>query len=245
MARNVGRVIEARKIQWLERGFTWGVRRVMRRRFYGVFLKGGEALRRADGSGRPLVLCANHTNWWDGFVVALLLPRFPQRRLYLAQSEALLADYRPLRWLGVFGLDIHGSPLPGLRYAARLLADPRHGVWIFPQGVLVPQETPIEVKPGALWLARQSGALVLPMAFRYAWLIESRPSVFIHCGEALESGASEAALADAMQRLYDGIGPQATPVDWSAWEPLFPPKRSMNKWWDRCTRSGPVCPRNE
>ncbi len=238
-------MIEAHKIRGVERVFVQVVRGAMRRRFYGVFLKGEGALRRASEGPRPLVLCANHSNWWDGFVSALLIPLFPGRRLYLAQSERLLARYRPLRWLGVFGLDIHGSPLPGVRYAERLLADARNGVWIFPQGVLLPQGTPIRAKPGALWLARQAGALVLPMAFRYEWMIESRPSVFIHCGEALEPDVTEEELAGAMNRLYEEIGPMATPVDWTPWKPLFPPRLSMNKWWERCTRRGPFNPRNE
>lgn len=238
-------MIEARKIQELERLFVWVVRRVMRRRFYGVYLRGGEALERAAASTRPLVICANHSNWWDGFAAALTIPLFPGRQLYLAQSEALLELYRPLRWLGAFGLDIHGSPMAGLRYGAKLLGDPHNAVWIFPQGVLLPQGAPIEVKPGALWLARRSGALLLPMAFRYEWMVESRPSLFIHCGEALEPEISEAALAEAMQRLFDAIGPMPTPVDWSGWRPLFAPRLSMNKVWERWTRRGPFNPRNE
>lgn len=238
-------MIEAHKIQWLERVFVWEVRRVMRRRFYGVYLRGGAALRAVAEPGRPLVICANHSNWWDGFAAALMIPLFPGRRLFLAQSEALLALYRPLRWLGAFGLDIHGSPLAGLRYGEKLLRDPRNGVWIFPQGALLPQGMPIEVKPGALWLARRSGARVLPVAFRYEWMVESRPSLFIHCGEALEPDVSPEALSAVLQRLYDAIGPMAPPVDWSGWQALFPPRMSMNKVWERLTQRGPVNPRNE
>ena len=101
-------MIEARKIRWLERLFVWEVRRVMRRRFYGVYVRGLPELEQALASARPLVICSNHSNWWDGFAAALTIPLFRERRLYLAQSETLLALYQPLRWLGAFGLDIHG-----------------------------------------------------------------------------------------------------------------------------------------
>lgn len=238
-------MIEARKIRWLERLFVWGVRRVLSRRFYGVFLRGGTQLEQAAASGRPLVICTNHSNWWDGFVAALTIPLFTGRRLYLAQSEELLALYWPLRWLGAFGLDIHGSPLPGVRYALGLLRDPRNGVWIFPQGVLLPQWVPIVVKPGALWLAQRSGALVMPVAFRYEWMVESRPSVFIHCGAPLSADTSDEALTKAMQELYDAIRPTLNPVDLSSYRPLFKPRMSMNKVWVRFTRRGPFNPRNE
>ena len=239
-------MIEARKIRWLERLFVWEVRRVMRRRFYGVYVRGLPELERAAASARPLLICTNHSNWWDGFAAALTIPLFHGRRLYLAQSEALLALYRPLRWLGAFGLDIHGSPLAGVRYALRLLGDPRNAVWMFPQGVLVPQWVPIAAKPGALWLARHSRALVLPVAFRYEWMVESRPSLFIHCGEALEPGASEEALAHALQTLFNALGPTFAPVvDLSGYRPLFKPRMSMNKVWERVTQRGPVAPGNE
>jgi len=238
-------MIEARKIRWLERLFVAGVRRVVRRRFYGVYVSGLPHLERAAASGRALVICTNHSNWWDGFVAAMLIPFVPSHRLFLAQSEELLKLYRPLRWLGTFGLDIRGSPLAGMRYALGLLSDPRNGVWIFPQGVLVPQWVPIVVKPGALWLAQQSGALVVPVVFRYEWMVESRPSVFIHCGEALEPGASDADLQQTLQGLFDVIGPTLAPVDLTSYRSLFTPRLSMNKVWERFTQRGPFNPQNE
>ena len=238
-------MIEACKIPWLERLFVRGVRRVMARRFYGVFLRGLPELEQAAKGGRPLLICTNHSNWWDGFAAALTIPIFAERRLYLAQSEALLQRYRPLRWLGAFGLNLTGSPLPGLRVALALLGDPRNAVWIFPQGVLLPQWVPITIKPGASWLARRTGALRLPVVFRYEWMVESRPSLFIHCGPALEPDASDAELASTLQGLYDAVDMALVPVDLTGWQPLYPPRMSMNKVWERWTRRGPLNPRNE
>lgn len=238
-------MIYARKSRVLERLFVAGLRRVFRRRFYGVFVRGLANLE-TPGAG-SLVVCTNHTNWWDGFVVALMTPFFPGRSVYVAQYEKLLARYRALRWLGAFGLEIHGSALPGLRYALALLRTERKVVWIFPQGVLVPQGQPIRVKPGALWLARRSGAPVLPVVFRYEWMVESRPSVFVSCGRPLPPGAADADLERAMQALYDEIGETLAPVDLSPYRPLFTPRLSMNKLWDwlRPSDPGPFNPRNE
>jgi len=230
------------------RGFSLGVRWTLRRRFYGVFVRGLPlADAEAAGAGRPVIFCANHTNWWDGFAIAGLIPLFPGKRLFVAQQEKLLARYRFLRWFGAFGLDIDGSPLPGLRYARKLLRDPQNLLWIFPQGVLVPQWTPIRVKPGALWLARRTGARVVPVAFRYEWMVESRPSLFIAFGTPLPADAGDAALQEALQRLYDGIGETLAPVDLTPYHPLFTPRLSMNKLWDwlRCRDRATFNPRNE
>jgi 1-acyl-sn-glycerol-3-phosphate acyltransferase len=128
------------------------------------------------------------------------------------------------------------------------LRDARNVVWIFPQGVLVPQWLPITVKPGALWLARRSGAAVLPIVFRYEWLVESRPSIFVNLGSPLERGATDEDLRAAMQGLYDSTGSSLAPLDLSTYRPLFKPRMSMNKRWELLTWAGkkePFNPRNE
>ena len=224
----------------------------MRRRFYGIFVGGIEHLEAALSKDSALIICTNHSNWWDGFAVGLLAPLFPERRIFVAQYEKLLERYRPLRWLGAFGLDLDGSALPGLRHAMMLLRDPRTVVWIFPQGVLVPQWSPIIVKPGAMWLARRCRVGVLPVVLRYEWLVESRPSLFVQCGAALEPGATPGDLQAAMKALYHTIGesldPERAPSDRLAgYRPLFTPRMSMNKIWDRLKWRGrePFNPRNE
>ena len=209
----------------------------MRRRFYGVFVRGRENLIGA-APGQSVLICANHTNWWDGFVAALLTDAFPGRRVYLAQYEKLLARYAPLRWLGVFGLDRGGAAaLPGVRHALFLLGDPKNAVWIFPQGTLVPQWHPIVVRRGALWLARKTAAQVIPVAFRYEWLVESRPSILVNCGEPMAAGARVDDLARTMQALYDDIAKSLKPVDLSGYTPVYRPRMSMNKSWELFTRS--------
>ena len=223
-------MITARKSVFLEWLFIKLLRGVIRRRFFGVFVHGLERVARLDPA-RPVIVCANHTNWWDGFIAALFIPQVQPRRVYLAQYEKLLAQYRPLRCFGVFGLDREGAALPGLRYALRLLSEPNTAIWIFPQGVLVPQWQPIEVKSGALWLAQRSGAQLLPVVFRYEWLVESRPSIFVSCGETLAPEARQPELGATMQSLYDGIGPTLFPFDPSAYNSLVRPRMSMNKWW--------------
>jgi len=111
--------------------------------------------------------------------------------------------------------------------------------------VLLPQWVPVEVKPGALWLARQSGALVLPVAFRYEWMVESRPSIFIQWGEGMEGDASPEKLSKTLQGLFDAVGTTVFPAALASYRPLFPPRMSMNKVWERMTHRGPFNPRNE
>lgn len=224
-------MIRADKNLFLERLLVAGVRHAMRKQFFGAFGRGLDCFAELDPD-RPVIACSNHSNWWDGFIVALLVPLLRRHRIYIAVYETLLARYKPLRYLGAFGLDIDNSPLAGLRYALELLRTPRNVVWLFPQGVLAPQWVPIVVKPGALWLARKSGAQILPVVFRYEWLVESRPSVFINCGRPLPPGSTPGELQKVMRDLYQAIAPRLASPDLNEYRPLFRPKMSMNRRWD-------------
>ena len=95
----------------------------------------------------------------------------------------------------------------------------------------------IVVRRGALWLARKTAAQVIPVAFRYEWLVESRPSILVNCGEPMAAGARVDDLARTMQALYDDIAKSLKPVDLSGYTPVYRPRMSMNKSWELFTRS--------
>lgn len=212
-------MIEARKNPFLEAAFYSVLKWQMRRRFHGIYVAGLEYAEELD-AGRAVIACANHTNWWDGFVVELLTRQFTGRRFYLAQEEKHLLKNRWMRLLGVFGIDLEGRSLPGIRYALKLLQDSRTVLWIFPQGRIEHPSKAINMKPGARFLARKSGAQLLPVIFRYEWLIESKPSVFIQFGRPgdLDLESLAASLPKETEHLLERF------------KPLFRPSMSLNKW---------------
>ena len=217
--------------------FNWALRRwldrTLRRRFHNVYLGGGEHLR-ALPAGRAVVGCVNHTNWWDGFVLYVLSHRLLPHDIHLAMEEKNLRRYRFFTWMGVFGVDLatRASALPGMRYALELLRGPSRLVWMFVQGKLLPASEPVEVKPGALFLARRAGALVLPLVLRYEWLVESRPSIFVQVGAPLEPTLTDPELAAALNELLAQISRTLHPLELDGYEPFYRSKLSMNKRWD-------------
>lgn len=214
-------MIEARKRSCFESVFYRLLKWQMRRKFHGVYVSGLERIGCLD-PGRSVVACANHTNWWDGFVIELLTREFPGREFYLAQEEKHLARYRWLRWLGVFGIDLDVSALPGIRYALTLLKNPRNVVWLFPQGRIEHPTRPILLKPGALFLAEKTNAQILPVIIKYEWMIESRPSVFVEIGEPGNTDLEGLARAIPIEREQL----------LQRFRPLFKPGISLNKWVD-------------
>ena len=217
--------------------FNWVLRRwldrTLRRRFHNVYVGGAEHLR-ALPAGRPVIGCVNHTNWWDGFVLYVLSHRLLPYDIHLAMEEKNLRRYRFFTWMGVFGVDLatRASALPGMRYALEILREPSRLVWMFVQGRLLPASEPVEVKPGALFLARRANALVLPLVLRYEWLSESRPSIFVQVGVPLES-TTDGELTAVLNGLFVQIGRALHPLDLTGYERLYREGLSMNKRWDR------------
>ncbi len=206
--------------------------RMLKRRFHGVYVFGVENLRLIDPE-RAVVGCANHSNWWDGFVLYVLSWRLLPHDIYLAMEEENLRRYRFFTWLGVFGLDLtsQASALAGVRYAMRMLR-PGRLIWMFVQGRLQAAGTPVVVKPGALLLARRTQSQLLPVVLRFEWLSESRPSILIGIGAPLDPASSADKLAAAINRLYAQLGEKLDPPDFREAEALFPPRMSVNKRWD-------------
>ena len=225
-------MIAARKVPPFNFVLRRWLGRVLRRRFHGVYISGGEHLRTL-GSESAVVGCVNHTNWWDGFVLYVLSWRLLPHDIYLAMEEKNLRRYRFFSWMGVFGVDLadRRSALPGMRYALRLLR-PGRLVWMFVQGRLLPPGVPVEVRPGAIFLARRTGALLLPLVLRYEWLSESRPSIFIAVGAPLAAATSAAELAIVLNALSAQWDEKLASPDFGGAVALFPPRLSMNKRWD-------------
>ena len=210
--------------RWLER--------TLRSRFHGVYVFGAEHLRTLD-PGAGFVGCANHTNWWDGFVLYVVSWKLLPHDIYLAMEEKNLRRYRFFTWMGVFGIDLGGraSALPGIRYALRLL-HPGRLIWMFVQGRLQSAGVPVEVRPGALFLARRAKASLLPVILRYEWLNESRPSILISAGQPLPASTSAADLAAVLNGMHARLEHHVRSLDLEGFEVLFVPRPSINKRWD-------------
>ncbi len=70
----------------------------------------------------PMLICANHSSWWDGYVIALV-ERLLNVDGYLMVEEAQLSRYFFFTWIGCFSVDHHNprAALQSLKYAATLL----------------------------------------------------------------------------------------------------------------------------
>ena len=87
----------------LGRFVRWILRRKLARGLSAVRVVGLERLR-AEAAARPVLLCANHTAFWDGPLVELLSAHAHlDARVLMLASQLRKAPL--LRWAGAFGVE--------------------------------------------------------------------------------------------------------------------------------------------
>ena len=175
----------------VESGFRTLIRRAVRSRLHGVWLRGQIP---AGGA----VLGVNHHSWWDGYVIGEVCWSVGTRP-YVLMDDANLDRLPFFRNLGVLGAH-------ELRKATRLA---RAGdlVWVFPEGALCPPSGLCDLKPGAAWLARAAGVPLVPVALRVVLRGQEFPEAFVRFGRPTTNLArdlnAELAALDEDVRAHD------------------------------------------
>lgn len=144
---------------WRDRWFRAYTRRYLARAFYRVHLH-----REEPDFGwtepLPLLVCMNHSSWWDLLIGYHLGVDRLGWECYAPMDARQLARYPFLRHVGVFGVE------RGTREGARaflveadaLLRGRRRALWMTPQGALVSTDRrPICFQSGLGQLARRLG----------------------------------------------------------------------------------------
>lgn len=228
-------MIPAQKKTWAEMLLYAYFSRSWRKAFQAIYWRGGEHLRGLPGD-RPAIGFANHTNWWDILMIFRLTREARPKISYGMMEEKQLRPYRFFTWLGAFSVDLSapGKAAGGLRYAVKLLRDPRTLLWMFPEGELRTPYEKFTMKPGLEFLTKHAPtALLLPCAFRYEFFRDDRPVVLIEIGSPLAaSEASPEVMTHAVQALQDRLAVVALQRDLTGFTLLQAPQWTINKRWE-------------
>jgi 1-acyl-sn-glycerol-3-phosphate acyltransferase len=179
-------VIPANKGGLMTALVDWYIRRKMRSAFRGLWLKGSLP---PITPGQGLVVYANHTSFWDGFVVHQL-GQAANWSAYAMMEEENLAKYPFHTRIGAFSVR-RGDPrsaLETLKYAKGVLHGPNEAIFVFPQGEIRPPSTELgPLKRGLDVLVRSAKARAVPVAIRYVFFENERPDVLVEVGQPHEA----------------------------------------------------------
>jgi 1-acyl-sn-glycerol-3-phosphate acyltransferase len=183
-----------------------------RRRLAGVHVAGLPA---APPRGEPLVLIANHTSWWDGFLLREVHRALrPDARLVTIMLADQLRRFPFFRLMGAEG--VQPGSVGSLRALLHRLdalraREPELVVSFFPQGRIWPADRrPLGFRPGVERLIRRlAPATVLPIGLRIEPLNRLAPTAFVAVGPSLRATAdariSVHALEAAVTRQLDAV----------------------------------------
>jgi len=211
--------------------------RLIKKHFYQIHLGGGENYKKLDPA-LPVILYANHSNWWDGFIAYYLTNRLWKKDDHLMMDIEQMKTYSFFKYIGVFSVDRKHpkSAVESIEYAANLLKGTNKYMWIFPQGTMQPQDyRPIEFYNGITKLTEKLGGVnLLPVSIRYEFLMEQRPEVFIKLGEPdVVKGIPAKELTSVLQNKLvlqlDELREDVITGKLSGFQTIFHGKSSRNK----------------
>lgn len=160
----------------------------------------------------PYIVAANHVSWLDPPAIEFAL-EIPIR--YMAKREVfgvpLVGGF--LRALGNFPVRRGESDRRALDTALRVL-EAGQPLGFFPEGTRSRDGRLRRGKPGIAFLARRSGAPVVPVAIRGTQTLRARPpwtGIVVRVGEPLTAadlgGGDDQWVADAIMRRVAGLLP--------------------------------------
>ena len=151
--------------------FLWFADRLLDGHFQQLILEEGQV------PPGPLLVLANHSGWWDPFLVHALNRRRWGRRFHVMMLETELSQRKFFRRVGAFSWNRgdRTDAIRGVAYAAGLLTDPANLVLIFPQGEIRSQHQPTQGFGSApRWILAQAGVVVNTIFVSLLWDYGSR-----------------------------------------------------------------------
>ena len=178
-------MIKANENKLAEKFFSIYTRSALRKHFNSIQIDGEENF--LNRSNNPAIIYSNHSNWWDGLIAYYLSRSRWNINAYLMMDEEQMQKYAFFRWIGAFSVNrsMANEAMESVNYAASLLKNNNAVLWIYPQGLMQPNDyRPIKFYSGiSRIVGKLEGVNLIPMAMRYEFLLEQRPDVFVQIGK--------------------------------------------------------------
>ena len=243
-------LIPATKSKFLTHWFTRYTQHYLRRSFHAIHLL-GDPPQFDTAAEIPLIVCLNHSSWWDVLLGLFIETRLFGWEAYTVMDARQLQRYRFFSRLGVIGVD--RSSLQGAReflgYAETLLRERRRALWITPQGEMMSNYSrPIAFQPGIAHLAARLGEFYLArVTFQYEFWNDRLPEAFVSvsalerveaCGANFDRKAFLHAQEQALEAQLDALLLQVEQRDATQFRELLRGKDGISPTYDALRKVG-------
>lgn len=163
----------------------------------------------------PVVLCPNHSSWWDPILVIAALRRdYPLVVMAKNQLFRIPVLNTFLRKLGVFPVDRGNADIGALKRAIQGLKD-GWSLMLFPEGTRVKKGRRLTPKGGAAMIAIRSGVRMIPVfigttktIFHRIPIRFGKPYTPVYSGRKGTADDYQANADEIMRRAYEMGGAQ-------------------------------------
>lgn len=232
-------MLRAQKSKFFERIWGFYNRRLLRKHYYRIHISGESFLSEMDSS-LPILIYANHSNWWDGLIGFELITQRWKKDGYVMMDIKQMSKYKFFRKLGAFSVDRDnaGEAVESINYAVDLLKETNRILLIFPQGEMLPNDIrPLKFYSGAAKIIQKLEKInLIPMAMKFEFMMEQRPEIFIRIGkpEIINEKIDDAKLfTEEMKKVLtdelDELKDDVLNNNLNGYKIIFEGKKSRNK----------------
>lgn len=155
------------------------IRRTVRQRFHTVFWKPPVG----PLPEAPVIFCANHHGWHDGYLMFHLITRLGYRSLDWIQEYHAFPLFRTVGGMP-FPSDDPAVRAKTLRTTVRLMKEEKRSLVLFPEGVLHRPSDILPLGKSLQWVSQKvPSAVILPVGIVYAMHEHERPMAYLALGE--------------------------------------------------------------
>ncbi len=188
-------------------------------------------------SSTPTIHIANHSSWWDGLLLFYLIHQTSTDAHYMMMEEEGIEKYPFFRKLGAFSVN-RNKPKDILRtfkYCETLLHQNKH-IWLFPQGRIQHQDTPITFERGLAHLLDNNHiANVQIVTLHYYFTEKQKPSVLLICSDTIKTEDESESLSMYEQAMTNQLTRQKNILikkEMTDSYSLIKPSKSTSDWLD-------------
>lgn len=159
---------------------------MIKKEFSGLRIKNLDNMQKRDFSC-PNIVYGPHICWWDGILAYYLC-----RKIFDFETIGMMENLHSLpilRTIGAFSVDKKSPKVikESLNFAVNTLQKPQKALFIFPQGIIRPQDyMPMKFTSGISYIASNlDGVNLIPLAIRYNFLRAKSPEILIEIPEPI------------------------------------------------------------
>ncbi len=166
---------------------------------------------------KPVLLIANHSGFWDGFLMHYINRQLFKKRFHVMLLERTSKRIPILKYAGAFSINKNSRDIiTSLNFAAQLLNDPQNLVLIFPQGKLYSNFiTQLEFEKGVMKViekAQDKFQLIYSTIF-IEYFTNKKPQANIYLKHATDIAFADIEqLQTDYQQHYDNARQQQTQI---------------------------------